>query len=984
MYSNSSARKSADSISPVISPNAHRTDFPFHRRGSTTSSIYSIGGSPDTTSSNWPNTMLEVGQNAISTLLQSPIVRTGLLPHTSAPASSAHKPPTTRDIPPVTLTNITHIDAAEFQPYLTQVGALYEQLQTVKESQDEAVNILSRRSSKDAPSPIGGSSVGFARRAAQGPPPLSTIPPVYFDENFHLENPRTFDVVSERSEVVRPLLGTLDEKDLVNDVAAPWKALVTNAILQEKLSWYMDIIEIYLIASISIASTTFFTALGSLRELHSEAADYGKRVKALRKELEALDQEIASSGLNIVQKRQRRENLQQLHDAVLQLKLTVDSVSICESFVNNGEVEKALEGIDSLENLIAGRPDFSKTLLKMDSGDLQLRDLRGVAALQGINNNLNTLRSQISTSYETRFLSLLMKDLQRHSDTVSVQEVLIRWASASVRSRDGHMRGHSASPSYMTLTDGLRSELKETLIGLRRTKHLTTAATAYREVVLKEIRKQYKSSIAALNPRALGPKEAEELLIKIYISATETLRRLTTQVKLLLDVASSSGDNSIEAQKIHQAIDLPSLLGQAVDIAQDQIVKLLQIRSDQSTHLSLIWFLRYFTLNLHFANECESISGRSGIALKTIVNGQIKDFVQQHGDTEKQKLALDMESDKWEAKDFSEKNTAKLNLILSCSTNDPADWLDGLKIWVPYSDNPEANEVGDSQPNSDGKVRTRNASIDEEIFVLPNSAILCMDGLTHFLQLIVGIPSMTSEIGASLVSYLQLFNSRCTQLILGAGARRSAGLRAITSKHLALASRALEFIATLISHVREFFRRHARNSTATSITAELDNVRRLYEEYQNNIYDKIVEIMSRLAASHVKAIKSIDWENGQKSVHPYMATLVKDTTSLHRTLTKALPEGTIRIIMTPVFTGYRDQFGKAFQGVDPNTESGRDSMLHDVEFFESKLSKMDGYGDTGEYLTTIIKSKHIESLAAAELEKKDTEENVNSSGTRDD
>ncbi|TWU73462.1 hypothetical protein ED733_004948 [Metarhizium rileyi] len=968
---------------------------------------------------------------------------------------------------------MAHVDAAEFQPYLSQVGAIYKQLRRVKESEGEAADDLHRRKSKtdefaavfhdghprpgkrpsvlrkgsvsslssspsvEAPSPIRRSSAGFARRAMREPTPLSTIPSVFFDEDFHLENPRTFDVVSDRSEVVRPPPGTLDGKASANgNAAAPRKALATNAILQEKLSWYMDTIEIYLIDSISTASTAFFTALGSLRELHSEAADSVERIKALRKELEALEKEIATSGLKTIQKRQRRENLQQLHGAVLQLKHVVDIVAICESFVENGEVDKALESIDSLEKLIAGEPDLSKTPLKMDGQDLpHLRDLRAAKALQGVNDDLSTLRSRIGKAYETRFLSLLMGDLRRHFEAVSTREVLMRWTSASERSRGVYIQESSVFPSYMSSTDSLRSELLESLTGLHRAQHLTTAATAYREAILKEIRnlvrrplpssndddngsmmssstmtkmlsQQQKSSILAHNLQALEPEDAEELLIKIYISVTETLRRLTTQVKLLLDVASSLGDDSsppglrspqrasplisptvarssiavLDAQEMHEAIDLQNLLGQAVDVAQDKIVRLLRVRSEQSTHLSLIWFLRYFTLNVHFTNECESIFGRSGTTLKSVVNGQIKDFIQQYGDAEKRKLAQGMESDRWEAKDFSEKHTAELNRILSCSTKDPAEWSDGLKIWIPYSDDDlESNGADEPQPNGDVKSRTRNASINEEIFVLPNSAILCMDGLAHFLQLIVGIPSMTPDIGASLVSYLQLFNSRCTQLILGAGARLSAGLKNITSKHLVLASRALAFVATLISYVREFVRRHAGSGAAASRLVEFDKVKRVYQEHENSIYNKIVDIMSRLAASHVKAMKNIDWDNDQKHVHPYMAILAKETTSLHRILTNTLPEGIVRTLMTSVFSSYKDQFGKAFQGVDPKTELGRDSMLHDIEFFESKLGKIDGCGDTGEYLTTIIKSKQVKgvglaALANAEVEKKDTED----------
>ena len=375
MHENTGGRKSMDSLSPT-SPHGPRHDFPFHsrqsstsnslqiqRRGSTASSIHSVGGALDSSFGSRGNAVAESGQNAISTLLQPPIVRTGLLPHTSAPSSASHKPPTTRDIPPVTLTNIQRIDASEFRPYLTQVGALYEQLRRAKESEEEGADASRRRGSKDDPTPgyddskhlrpgkrpsitpkrkssvssvISVSSIAssleppatpgrrasssFAKRAAQGPPPLSTIPNVYCDEEFHLENPRTFDIVSERSEVIRQTpAGGGDDKSgggANGNPPAPRKALATNAILQEKLSWYMDTVEMHLISSISAASTTFFMALGSLKGLHTEAAESVERIKTLRSELEALDNEIVARGLSIVEQRRRRENLQQLYDGI--------------------------------------------------------------------------------------------------------------------------------------------------------------------------------------------------------------------------------------------------------------------------------------------------------------------------------------------------------------------------------------------------------------------------------------------------------------------------------------------------------------------------------------------------------------------------------------------------------------------------------------------------------------------------------------------
>ncbi|KAI0472080.1 Vps54-domain-containing protein [Xylariaceae sp. FL0804] len=1084
MFSNSAARKSVDSLSPW-SPTSNyefpsRHEFPFHRqgslsshpklrRGSTASSIHSVGGQLDTSSAGWSDAVLESGQNAISTLLQPPIVRTGLLPHTSAPASSAHKPPTAKDIPPVTLTNIPRVDINEFKPYLTQVGALYEQLRRIQESEDDASDQVFRRSgrpderpgSSDASHLIPGnrppstrrssaaqarsmspiespstpmrplrrrSSSGYSRKAAQGPPPLSTIPNVYFDDDFHLENPRTFDVVSERSEVVRPAPGSVEEKTAANGNApVPRKALATNAILQEKLSWYMDTIEMHLISSISTASTTFFSALGSLRELHSEAAESVERIKTLRQELEALDQEIATTGLDIVQKQRRRENLQRLNDAVKQLKQIVESVAVCEDLVDAGELEKALGSIDSLEKLIAGNESYRPA--DSMAHNPRLQDLRDAAALRGVNSDVATLRFRIGKAYESRFIEVLLGDLRRHVDEVSTQDVLLRWSSSAMRSRGAQGRDPSAFPAYLAKTEGLRSQLMPVLVGLHRSNHITVAIATYREMVLREVRnlvkrplpasndddnesmmsastissrrltQQEKSSILARNLRALGEEDAEALFTKVYTSVTETLRRLSTQVKVLFDVASSMGQETTEVRSptgmkspplnsanreiqedIHLTMDMANLLGQAVDLSQEKIVKILRVRTEQSTHLPLVWFLRYFLLNLYFSNECEAISGRSGTSLKTVVNAHIKDFIQLHGDTERQKLAQSMESDQWNAKDFTDKNGTLLDRVLESSTKDSPAWSEGSRIWLPFSEaqvqNGEMSTNGEAKDESNGagKEKTRSAVIEMDTFILPNSAILCLDGLSTFLHLISGIPSMASDVSVSLIAYLQLFNSRCTQLILGAGATKSAGLKNITTKHLALASQALAFISALIPHVREFVRRHAgsgpnvNTGNLANLMGEFDKVRRLFQEHQNNIYDKLIEIMSGRASAHAKSIKALNWdEKATARVNAYMETLVKETVTLHRNLTKHLPEGTVQFIMTPIFESYKSQLGSALEGSEVTSETAINRMTCDIEYLNGRLSKIDGYGGVGDHLLKIVEIKKS-TLVAAEPE----------------
>jgi vacuolar protein sorting-associated protein 54 len=183
---------------------------------------------------------------------------------------------------------------------------------------------------------------------------------------------------------------------------------------------------------------------------------------------------------------------------------------------------------------------------------------------------------------------------------------------------------------------------------------------------------------------------------------------------------------------------------------------------------------------------------------------------------------------------------------------------------------------------------------------------------------------MTTEIASSIVSYLSLFNSRCTQLILGAGATRSAGLKNITTKHLALAVQALSFISSLIPHLREFVRRHASlGSSVSLLMGEFDKVRRAYLEHQESIYEKLVEIMSGRATTHAKTMKTINWQNDASTVNTYMETLTKETSTLHRVLSKHLPESIVHRIMKPVFQSYKEQWGKAFGDVALGSEEAR-------------------------------------------------------------
>jgi vacuolar protein sorting-associated protein 54 len=759
----------------------------------------------------------------------------------------------------------------------------------------------------------------------------------------------------------------------------------------------LDTVEIHLISSISTASQSFFAALGSLKELHSEAAESVAKIQKLREDLMQLDKEMAIGGLEIVKMKQRRENLRKLSEAIFQLQCIVDGATHCEELVTNGELEKAIDRIQTLENFTCGHMDSEAARdISWLCPELprQLLDMRELNALDGFAEGMDQLRYRIGKGYESRFIEALLADLRHYVENVQVDDTLRRWARKS----------STNPPAYLQTNTVLRKDLSATIQGLSRAKYLTTATKTFRDQIVKEIKsiirqhlpsssdddadstissstrssrtpasRQEKSAILARNLRALPAEDAEELFTKIYCRVGEALRRLQVQVRLLLDISSGQATispksppkspmlNTIEATiakteasslqtEIIQTLDLSSLLGQAVDTAHTQITRVLKVRSEEVTQTSPPQFLRYFTLNRLFADECEVVSGRSGAGLRGVVDIQIKEFISVMVEKERQHLAQTMEEDKWDTWDFTERDDTILSEVLQAMQTDPAPWLAQTHVWEPQQMQP-SEVVTTNQPskpsetNGTGKdkEKIRPAFIDSEKYNLVKSSILLLHGLARFEGVICCIPRMTDTLSTAILDYLRLFNSRCNQLVLFAGATRSAGLANINTKHLALASQALGFIVALVPYLREFVRRKIPGGTGgggRDRMAGFDAVMRETQRNQMGIHDKLVDIMSARATAHVNTMRKIDFdEQGEDSgkSSPHMETLTKETGLLHRVLSRHLPEVSVRMVMGPVFVNYREQWGKAFGEVKVKTEVGKQRYVIHVPFYSSVL-----------------------------------------------
>lgn len=90
-----------------------------------------------------------------------------------------------------------------------------------------------------------------------------------------------------------------------------------------------------------------------------------------------------------------------------------------------------------------------------------------------------------------------------------------------------------------------------------------------------------------------------------------------------------------------------------------------------------------------------------------------------------------------------------------------------------------------------------------------------------------------------------------------------------------------------------------------------------------------------------------------------METLVKETSTLYKVLSKHLPPPTLLSIMGPVFASYKEKLMDVYSTVELKSEGAKRKMMKDAELFQEKLSKLEGCGSTGEVILEMAKGKTV-------------------------
>ncbi|KAI0253534.1 Vps54-like protein-domain-containing protein [Lactifluus subvellereus] len=952
-----------------------------------------IYGASSSTASLQPNTIpsqwssAKHGFHAISTVVNNP--------HKKSAPPKAHAA-----VPSAPRVELPRVRRKDFDPYLNAIGPEWEAFQ-------HNVGLSRVGSMKESPvTELDNQS--DAQRTPYPPgslPPLSSVPEIFFKPGFDLGDPHTFNAVAEVPPSPSPF--SSDSHPTSPAIRHDPSTLAHSLPLLEKLSHHADTLEQHLVFEIARRATPFFAALSNLQDLRAESARCLTSVQTLRAQLADVNENGARRGLRGVQREVRLAHLKEVQAGVCAVKGVIETVRIVRELVDNRQWSAALDGVDELRAMwhgpVAprsapapappqpGAPLPSVAEEESPSGEEEAAPrgeglvsvaavpkipLSKLKAFSALPSQLHTLTQEITSSLTSDLVAAMKTDLIR--------------------------RIYGSSSSSSSDQADLRDRLHPLIQSLVRTKNLRESIVEWRSVVLGEVQGIVRQHIPSFDLGEDPQKESADAswitmlrsmthhefqatlrpILKEFLNCVEGLQALNSSITEIIEGIQQPA-LPLELTTIHDS--LFDTLSSSAESANILTSKVISTRADQHVKLDLREFVEMFNECWSFVVRCEVICRRMIVGLRGVVISQAKSFLQAFHQSRINQSAKLVEDEQWTQAEVPVSLQQAVNLILDAAVHDPREYIlkIGTAVAAPTSplpapssllppSSPSPDPGSDSRPTSPRPSSPRASSrangtssslrkhlrIEERSYFTVPATQEMLIILADYLKVIVNLGLLTTDTMSRIIEFLKAFNSRTCQVVLGAGAMRSAGLKNITAKHLALASQSLSVVIALIPYVRETFRRHLSPKQAVMLV-EFDKLKRDFQEHQNEIHTKLVAIMGDRLTAHIKSLNAIRWDvpPAKAGVNEYMELLVKETVTLHKVLSRYLASPVVEFVMTQVFASINHRLSEEYTKIDLPTLEAKERLLTDARYLHEKFTVLKTAGAPTALLETLVADK---------------------------
>ncbi|KAH9747614.1 vacuolar protein sorting-associated protein 54 [Citrus sinensis] len=702
--------------------------------------------SPTTTTKTPPSyakSISDAGSQSLSSILNNPNVgKSGVYGSDASwvgwwSSSIAVSP---LEFAPLIPKSTSELNRSDFQTYLSSISDSYHRFEDIrKHASKESVDVEN----------IGGQ--GEALVAC-----LREVPALYFKEDFSLSEGATFRA------------------------ACPFSNVTENIVLQEKLSQYLDVVELHLVKEISLRSNSFFEAQGQLQDLNVKIVEGCSQIRELKETIRLLDTDLVDSARQIQELNATRSNLLALQQ---KLKLILDvnqALSTLKLLVASGDCAGALDVTDDLQHLLDGD------------------ELTGLHCFRHLRDHVAASIDSINSILSAEFMRAAIHDAG-DTDVAIISKAKAR-ASISLNGKDDEVTVDDEE------TSNFRDHLLPLIIGLLRTAKLPSVLRIYRDTLTADMKMAIKTAVAELLPvlvarplesdfspgeravdadgggsslasklRSLSSESFVQLLGAIFTIVRAHLMRAAEVKKAIewimcnLDdhyaadsvaaaiaigaaAAETAQDNHIQSgsllpySPLRSGAKIPSFQGKATDAtspsnmsknfradvlrenteavfaacdaAHGRWAKLLGVRVLLHPRLRLQEFLSIYNITQEFITATEKIGGRLGYSIRGTLQSQAKAFVDFQHESRMTKIKAVLDQETWVEVDVPDEFQAIVTSLV-CSEAVVTGSTDDVQGNLMTND----NEVATSN-NSTLQAQSGQESAQQQIDRTDSSEIL--------------------------------------------------------------------------------------------------------------------------------------------------------------------------------------------------------------------------------------------------------------------
>lgn len=209
---------------------------------------------------------------------------------------------------------------------------------------------------------------------------LSNIPDIFLRQTFPLNDRSVFNVVFPN------IVNSGDGKNQ------------GSRLLQDKLSHYLDIVEVQIAKQVSQKSGAFFHAMTSHDTIMEQMGAACIEVRMLRSKVQQVDRTLAKDSLKLLALAQSRANRMILLDKMKLMVVVLQTQPTLQLLLHSSDYVAALELIASTQDVLA-------------------KELAGVTCLRHLPSQLKGMSSFIDKMLRTEFERYAANDLHRPLDT---------------------------------------------------------------------------------------------------------------------------------------------------------------------------------------------------------------------------------------------------------------------------------------------------------------------------------------------------------------------------------------------------------------------------------------------------------------------------------------------------------------------------------------------------------------------------------------